>query len=151
MSRLLSSFDNLIPAGTAKATPAVFDMSMAPGIVDSIEIHVPPGPNGVMGFSLAAAGQAILPTNPGQWIIASDDSFVWNLTNQIQSGAWQMLGYNTGIYDHTVYIRFLTSLIGDAAPVVLSAPNLVGTADTVSVTDLSVPEPTLPPPDALTG
>lgn len=113
MSRLLSAFDNLIPAGTALAAPVTFNMVMPPGIVDTIQVRIPPGPNGTMGFSIGAAGQPVIPVNAGQWIVASDQFFTWDLTHQIESGAWQMLGYNTGIYDHTVYIEFLSSLIND--------------------------------------
>jgi hypothetical protein len=140
MSKLLAAFDNLIPAGTPKAAPITFPMLMPPAVVDMIEVHVPPGPNGNMGFAIGAAGQSIIPYNAGMFIVASDDFFQWQLTEGISSGSWQMFGYNTGQYDHTVYIRFLSSLLGSPAAVT-SQPlaGILGATDTPVVTDLSTP------------
>lgn len=117
MSQLLGAFAPTIPAGTPIAAPVLINMPIVVGTVDTIEIRIPPGPNGVMGFALAAAGQPIIPFNAAAWIIGNDDRLSWSLTDQIESGAWQLRGYNTGIYDHTVYVRFLQSVgAGSAGP-----------------------------------
>jgi hypothetical protein len=135
MAREIRAFANTIPAGTPIATPAVFDMGMPARIVDKIEIHVPPGPNGQMGFQVAAAGIQIIPANAGMFIIASDDLIEWPLTDQLTSGAWQMIGYNTGQYDHTVYFRFLLSLVQDVAPTPPPAPDLTALSSSPAQTD----------------
>lgn len=104
-------FQVIIPAGTPKTALHVEQMAMPPRVVDRVEIHVPPGPNGVMGFQIGSSGQQIIPVNQGAFLVASDDSWSWDLDGMITSGAWQLLGYNTGIYDHAVFVRFLVSLV----------------------------------------
>jgi hypothetical protein len=56
-------------------------------------------------------GQQIIPINSGGWIISDDDKITWPVQGLPESGAWQLIGYNTDIYDHTIQVRFLTSLI----------------------------------------
>ena len=141
MSELLYGFDPVVPAGTPIAAPVTFALSMAPCRVDQIEVHVPPGPNGNLGFAFAAAGQPIIPVNAGAFIIADDDHFLWSLQNLITSGAWQLIAHNTGVYDHQVFIRFLVSLVGASQPAppaqLIPADTLVSPADT---TPLLVPD-----------
>lgn len=103
-------FQVLCPIGIAPEAPAVFDISMPTRVVDSIRIRIPPGPSGVMGFRLGSAGQQIVPIEADTWIIASDEIINWELPNQIDSGAWQATMYNTGDYDHTIYITMVVHL-----------------------------------------
>lgn len=124
MSREIREFQFTIPAGTALATPVTQAISFPTRIVDRIEITVPPGPFGFMGFSIGAAGVPIIPANPGGWIVTNDEKISWDLNGYIDSGAWQVNGYNTGQYNHTIYLRFLLSLI------TVDAPVLVGPIDT---------------------
>lgn len=81
-------------------------------------MRIPPGPRGLVGFALGSAGQNIIPYNNGQWIIADDDTINWPLEDYLDSGAWQLQGYNLGQYDHTIYLRFLLDLVqrSTAAP-----------------------------------
>jgi hypothetical protein len=116
MSREIRAFAPTIPACTPQSAPVAFSLAMPARIVDQIDIRVPPGPNGLMGFQITSANQPIIPYNAGAFVIANDERIIWALTNQITSGAWQLMGYNTGQYDHTVYVRFLLSLTGTSAP-----------------------------------
>jgi len=115
MSREIRAFECVIPAGTAKAAPVTFSLAMPARIVDQIDIRIPPGPNGLMGFQLTSSGAQIIPYNAGAFVVANDERLTWPLTNQITSGAWALTGYNTGQYDHTVYVKFLLSLPGQPA------------------------------------
>lgn len=63
-----------------------------------------------MGFSIGAAGTPILPVQLGTFIVTNDEVIDWPLENQIDSGGWSLFGYNTGSFDHTVYIRFLLQI-----------------------------------------
>lgn len=109
-------FDCTIPAGTLKSAPITVQMAMPTRTVLGLHIRIPPGPNGLMGFQIGAAGQQIVPANSGVFLVMSDESVDWPVVNQINSGAWQLFGYNTGIYPHTVYVRFSLALVQVEAP-----------------------------------
>src|SRR6266702_4572492 len=115
-------FAPTIPAGAPITTPMIFNLTMPPGTVEAIEWRIPPGPNGAMGWSLGAAGRAVIPYNRGEWIIGDDDRDRWELAEQITSGAWQLFGYNTGTYDHRVFFTFLTRPPGITATPAPVAP-----------------------------
>lgn len=119
------AFQCLIPAKTAKATPVVVSLAMPARIVRTIEITVPRGPSGLVGFALGSAGQNVIPYNNGAWIVTDDEKITWDVDEQIDSGAWQLQGYNTGQYDHTVYLRFLLDLVqvAQTAPVLTLVSN----------------------------
>lgn len=100
------AFAVTIPAGTPVATPQVTDVAIPVRIVRRIVVRIPPGPLGFMGFQIAATGAQIIPEVANTFIVANDEVIAWDVANMIQSGAFQVIGYNTGIYDHTVYVRF---------------------------------------------
>lgn len=131
----IRSFAVTIPAGTPLAAPATTSLFFPPRIVTAVRWRVPPGPSGLMGWRLTmSGGVAVIPTGGG-WVIADNESATWPLTGQPDSGAWELTGYNTDIYDHTVYLDFLLDLITAPAAgaaqlpdAVLSAPLSAGTA-----------------------
>lgn len=95
-----------IPAGTLASAPLVADLAMPARLVRSVLWRVPPGPRGLMGFRIGSSGVQVIPWNTGEWIVADDEDDELVLENQITSGAWQCIGYNTGRYDHQVYLTF---------------------------------------------
>lgn len=106
------SFVVTIPAGTPLAAPVTRNVPFPARVVNAIHWKVPPGPSGLMGWRLAMSGGiAVIPTGGG-WIITDGDSDTWNLTGQPDSGQWQVTGYNTDIYDHSVYLDFLLDMVG---------------------------------------
>lgn len=110
------SFQVTIPAGTPLSSPVTSDVAFPARIVTGVHWKVPPGPSGLMGWRLSMSGGiAVIPTGGG-WVIADDDSDTWPLTGQPDSGAWQVTGYNTDVYDHTVYLDFLLDLVAMSAP-----------------------------------
>ena len=109
-----------IPAGTAIASPVSADISFPEYEVEAVQIVIPPGPNGNVGFRLANANTQIIPYGSNDWIIGNDEAPVWALQRQITSGSWQVFGYNTGIYNHTLYFRFFVN------PVVVSQGDVTG-------------------------
>lgn len=98
-----------VPAGTAKASPVTVDLSLGPFYTNMIRWRVPPGPRGNLGWYLAMGGVQVLPQNAGGWIVADDEYDEWTIENLPDSGAWQLIGYNTGSYSHTVYLDFHTT------------------------------------------
>lgn len=103
-----------IPAGTPQAAPVTVDVSFPPRLVQAVHWQVPPGPSGLMGWRLTMSGGVPVIPYGGGWIIADDRSDTWPVTGMPDSGAWEVTGYNTDIYDHTVYLEFLLAL--DAPP-----------------------------------
>lgn len=114
--------DVTIPAGTTQAAPLVTDISFPPALVESIRVRVPPGPNGLMGFRVTSGGIPVIPLSGVDWVIANDESFDWRIDGLIDSGAFELTGYNSGVHDHTVYLQFiLAPPLAAAAPAILPA------------------------------
>lgn len=105
------NFAVTVPHGTPQATPQVTALAMPARRVAWIRARIPPGPAGVLGWALGAAGVRVLPYAANQWIVGDNEVIEWELVEQISSGAWQLQGYNTGTYDHTVYITFGLELV----------------------------------------
>jgi hypothetical protein len=106
MTTELRTYAVTIPAGTLSSAPQTTDLAMPARIVTSVRVRVPPGPRGSVGFALALAGQHVVPWGNAAWIIADDETMDWPMTNAPTSGAWQFIGYNTGLLDHTIYLQF---------------------------------------------
>ncbi len=119
------NFAATIPAGTAIATPATVDISFPPRLVRSIRWRVPIGAFGQVGFALASGGQIFLPVNKSGWIIANDEYDTVPIYGAIESGAWQLIGYNLGIYDHTVYLTFQMDTPGSGASALPLSPLVI--------------------------
>jgi len=64
-----------------------------------------------MGWALTIAGNPVIPRQQGSYIITDNDSDTWQLEGYPDQGQWQLTGYNTDIYDHTVYLDFLLDQI----------------------------------------
>lgn len=111
-----------VPAGTPPDAGWTASLDMPPRIVREIEIIVPPGPRGTVGFALGSSGQAVIPRQQGEWIVTDNEQIRWPLETGIDSGGWQLYGYNTGVYPHTLYIRFLVDPVTDKTGNVLITP-----------------------------
>jgi hypothetical protein len=135
MANEVRSFQATFPAGTALATPLTVNMGFPPRTVETLEIIVPPGPSGLMGFRITMGGTSVIPIQPNTWLVTDDDKITWKLDGLPNSGAWQIQGYNTDEYDHSVYLRWLVDQVGGAAsgttvpPVTLGDLNPAPTAD----------------------
>lgn len=134
------------PPGTAINAPQLTNLAMPVRVVDNIRVRIPDGPNGFMGFAIGAAGVPIVPVGAGQWIVASDEVIDWPQTDQIDSGAWQVQMYNTGIFPHTIYLQFTVHLpdapvaVAPAQPLVI-APVAVTPVSVGSAITLALPAP----------
>lgn len=99
-------FAATITAGTAKASPMTVSLPVMAGVIDLIRWRVPPGPRGNLGWQLGMGGVTVIPENSGTYIIADNESDSVFISGLPDSGAWQVIGYNTGTFDHTVYLYF---------------------------------------------
>lgn len=123
MAREVRAFAVTVPAGTTAAAPQVTALTMPARIVRSVRFRVPPGPAGSVGFALGASGAQVVPWEPGTWLIADDEVIEWPLEGQLETGAWQLRAYNTGRWDHTLYLSFLLDPLDSGRPgLALSGP-----------------------------
>jgi hypothetical protein len=148
MAREVQFFSVTIPAGTPINAPQVTQMRMPTRLVTEIELRVPPGPRGTVGFRVGSSGTQVLPAQLGTWIVTDDEVIRWPLEGQHDSGSWEFTGYNTGQFPHTVTVRFLvdpvtTRPVGALAPIPADAISSAGDG-------FGVPPPIdLPPPPTL--
>ena len=116
----------LIPKGTLASAPQVTALPMPQRLVQRIQILVPPGPGGMVGFQLAAGGQSIVPYNDASWIVTNNEVIDWPLEGMPEAGSWQLHAYNIGRFDHTLTVRMLLGLpekapVKPLTPIVISA------------------------------
>lgn len=113
-------FQPLTPHGTAKSTPLYQALTFPNYEVVQIQWVVPPGPQGNLGWQLMISKQVVIPQNGG-WIITDNEKNEWDINELPSTGDWGFNAYNTGAYDHTVYLRFLiaplSAIVTEAAPV----------------------------------
>lgn len=110
MAREVRNFAVTVTNGTPIATPQLTNLAMPARQVERIKVRVPPGPGGTVGFALALSGVPIIPWQSGQWIVADNEVVDLPLEGFPSSGAWQLRAYNTGVYDHTLYVLFYLAL-----------------------------------------
>lgn len=107
MAQQFFAFKVTVPAGTATATPTSTSVAFDQATVQTIEIVIPDGHAGLTGIALAQAHQQIIPQNTGQWIISNDEKLSFPVEDFLDNGDWQAICYNTDVYDHSFYLRFL--------------------------------------------
>lgn len=113
MASRIEVIDFLIPAGTAVATPVNALLFDKRGTVSRLDIQVPPGPWGLVGFSIWHSSEQIIPKTRGQWIVTDDRVVSWPIDGFSDQPAWRIYGYNTDLYNHTLQV---TTLIEEWAP-----------------------------------
>lgn len=141
MATEIRQFTASIPAGTLAAAPLVVPMRFPARRVDGVEIIVPPGSSGLVGFALLNGTTQVIPYQSDSWIITAAEKIEWPIEGFVTSGDWSLRGYNTGTQAHSVYVRFLCSPIGTQAPVsyLLREADLSGTVDTTTGVDQAAP------------
>jgi hypothetical protein len=65
-------------------------------------------------------GVSIIPVNAGAWIVHDGDSTSSELAKLPNTGAWEVMGYNTGTFPHTIYVTFYAAVL--RPPPVLIVP-----------------------------
>jgi hypothetical protein len=56
-------------------------------------------------------GVQVLPQSGGGPIIADNEWDEWEIEDLPDSGDWELVGFNTGTFDHTVYLGFYVTPI----------------------------------------
>lgn len=112
-----------VPAGTAQANAVTTAFTIPAGTVERLEVLVPPGPSGLVGFQVLFAGVQVIPDDPGVFIVSDNERIPWDLHNFPTDGRWSVRAYNTDVYDHTLYFRLLVNELGiPSVPVLPTLP-----------------------------
>lgn len=106
MALRVLQFAATIPAGTTKASPYTVPLALDNWEAEAIDLEVPAGPAGLMGFAVFNNGEQWLPLPAGTWLVWDNVRETWSLYGQPNASGWQIVGYNTGTYDHTITVRF---------------------------------------------
>lgn len=106
MASRIETFDVTIPGDTAIAAPQTTALDFNMGVVQRLEILVPPGPSGLVGFRIQHSSRTIIPYDTSKWLIADNEVLKWDLENYPVGEAWALQAYNLDTYDHTLYLRF---------------------------------------------
>ncbi len=114
MAREVYRFSVTVPHGTAVASPQVTALALPPREISRVEVKVPPGPHGLVGFQLGSGGVQMVPVNAGAFVTADGEVLSWDLEGQITSGAWQLIAYNLGSFDHTLEVRLFAAPVAGA-------------------------------------
>lgn len=96
------------PAGTAKASPLSTLVAVPPALLTCVDLLIPAGHAGQTGFRVVYSGQVILPFNGSDavaWIVGDDDHTTFDLAFPV-STQLRIQTYNTGVFDHSHYVRF---------------------------------------------
>lgn len=112
MSDRIEWFTVTIPANTPIATPQRTSCVFQQGEVVQIDVIVPPGPSGNVGFFISAGGSQYVPRTPGSYIVADNIFIQWPITNAINSGSWAFTAYNTDLVSHKYQIGFHIDEVG---------------------------------------
>lgn len=107
MADRVYAYDVTVPAGTLEAAPQITALPIALGIVTDIEVLVPPGPSGLVGWRVQHSQETVIPYNSAEWIVTDGEVIKWPLRHFPVGNAWRMAAYNLDIYPHTMYVRML--------------------------------------------
>jgi hypothetical protein len=97
----------VVPAGTPVAAPVSLALYAQRAELQEIEIMVPPGPSGLVGFSFWHSSEQVIPAIRGTWIITDSETIRWPLAGYSVEPDWQIRAYNLDAYPHTLYVRVL--------------------------------------------
>jgi len=131
VAREIRRYTATIPAGTAITAPVTVPIAFPVRVVRSVNWSIPPGAQGVMGWQLAMGGVQVVPFGSDTWVIQDGTSGSFTLDGYPDSGAWQVIGYNTGAYPHSVFLVFHLDLVERPrpAPAQLAGPLLSPASD----------------------
>ena len=135
-----------IPAGTTITSPYSVVWPLEDNELVYVDINVPPGPSGLMGFRILWAQQQVIPWGNDSWLVTDNEKIHVDCDFAMTITGLVIEGYNTDIFAHTIYIRGLIrtetyqqQLAAEQATGALALPAGVSQIET------GVAETTLPP------
>jgi hypothetical protein len=123
MATRVLPFTATIPPGTPIAAPFTQAMALDTWNVERLDLEVPAGPAGLMGFQIYNNGVAYIPYGAGNWIVWDDVKDSYYLEDLPNASGWAIVGYNLGFYAHQVKVYAHVSSALVAAPAIV-VPNI---------------------------
>lgn len=116
----VASYAQLIPAGTTPSNPATLTVVLQWAWLWEAIVRAPDGPRGTCGYLLTLNGTQIVPWSTTQnYYVPNNEVNSYPVNTEVDTNL-VLNGYNTDLYDHTLYWRFFytpVSLMGtDLAP-----------------------------------
>jgi hypothetical protein len=96
-----------VPAATLQAAPQITPFHFDDGRVDALEIVVPDGPSGLVGFQIRHSKQVIIPYDGTSFIVTNGEVIHWPLETFPEAQKWDVVIYNTDQFPHTLSFRWL--------------------------------------------
>lgn len=151
MATRIELLEVLIPLQTLSTAPADFPLQFPEGVVDNLEILIPPGPSGLVGFQVLHGDQQVIPLTRGVFIITDNETLDWPLSGYPVGHAWAVRAFNNDRYDHTLYFRFLITDTGPVTGATVTPVEIpLGSAAPEQVAEVeALPEATLEEIEAL--
>ena len=107
MAQIIRQATVTVPANTSMDDLYFADISFPAETVVQIDLEVPPGPSGLMGFYLAMSGQQIIPFEAGEFLVWDDVFKEWPVENFPTANTWQIFAYNEDTLNtHDIVVRF---------------------------------------------
>lgn len=94
------------PLNVFQANPKITVVQFSPALVTRIEVVIPPGPQGQLGFHIDNGNGQFVPQGAGNWINLDDTTLTWDLIDSPDNGNWQIVTYNSGFYPHSISVFF---------------------------------------------
>ena len=86
--------------------PQFTNLKFASADVVQVDVMVPPGPSGFLGFYIGNGGGQVIPEGENIWITPDDVYLTFTMEGLPNNGNWQLVSYNLGNYTHTIYLYF---------------------------------------------
>jgi len=97
------------PANTTEADPQRTDMPLVRGVIDQVQVHFPPGPQGLLHAVIYRAGSPLWPRNVGDSFASDDFPIVFSPFYELEAEPLQLTAVTWNeddSYAHQVNIRF---------------------------------------------
>ena len=134
MATRILPFKVTIPAGTQPGAPFTQKLALDNWEIERIDLEVPPGPAGLMGFQLLNNGVPWVPYGPQSWFVWDDVRESYYMTDQPTGSGWAVQGYNTGFFDHAVIVRMHVNPVEPPGPTV-ATPTVTFTTSATPATE----------------
>lgn len=123
MAQRIIPFTVQVNPGSSPAAPVAHALNFGAADVVQIDVMVPPGPAGFVGFFVGNGGGQYVPEGIGEYIVADDKYLIFPVEGGPNNGNWNVTAYNQGNYTHNLYVYFhvnnitLTQAAASATPI----------------------------------
>lgn len=112
----------VVPANTPILAPVQAPLYANRAAIEQLEVLVPPGPSGLVGFAFWHSSRQVIPKIDGTWIIADGETVRIQIADLNPFPNWTIRAYNLDSYPHTLYVRVAlddtVTVVPDTVPLI---------------------------------